>query len=101
MSNAFAVRRNEDRMAMQLAVYVSGHQQHPGVETSLTEDISPHGARVRTKREWRADEHLVLAALRGSFQSLARVAYCKSREGEEGFVVGVEFVRPEGHWTRK
>ncbi len=99
MPNAYAVKRHDDRITMEVAVYLSGHHQQPGVETTLTENISAHGACVRTRRQWTQDEHLVMASLPGNFQSLARVAYCCPRPAGE-FLVGVEFVQTTGQWTQ-
>ncbi len=83
---------------MEVAVYVSGHVQQPGVETTFTENISSRGARVVTARQWRINESLVLASLPGNFQALARVAYCEPRP-TSGFAVGLEFLEPKGDWV--
>ena len=36
--------------------------------------------------------------LHAGFHARARVAYCKAARSE-GFVIGVEFLEPSGHWV--
>lgn len=69
----------------------------PGVETTFTENVSSHGARVSTIRLWRTNEVLEVASLPGDFHALARVAYCESQS--EGFAIGLEFLEPSGRWV--
>ncbi len=97
MGKMHSIPRREPRVPMEVAVYLSGHREKPGVETTFTENISSRGARVVTARAWQANESLMLASLPGNFQALARVAYCEPRL-ISGFAVGLEFVEPTGNW---
>src|ERR1700723_4341410 len=90
--------RREPRVPMEVGVQISGHAELPGVETTFTENVSSRGARVMTSRKWNLNDRLTIATLTGAFQALARVAYCEAVHGA-GFVVGLEFVQPEGRWA--
>jgi hypothetical protein len=95
---AFSFPRSERRIPMEVGVQISGHVDLPGVETTFTQNVSARGARVLTSRRWQLNDQLKIATLTGAFQALARVAYCESVPSA-GFVVGVEFVQPEGRWV--
>lgn len=97
MPRAFSIPRTEQRIPMTVAVHLSGRGRVPGVETTFTENVSSHGARVSTIRLWRTNEVLEVASLPGDFHALARVAYCESQS--EGFVIGLEFLEPAGRWV--
>jgi hypothetical protein len=62
-----------------------------------TIDISPHGARVFTKRFLQPNQHLVLRSLRGNFTSYARVAHCQP-VSEDSYNLGLELYNPIGNW---
>ncbi len=97
MSNAFDVERYEQRIPMAIAVHISGRERTPGVETTFTENVSSRGARVSSFRRWRLNEKLEIESLPGNFHALARVAYCRPQI--EGFVIGLEFLKPSGRWV--
>ena len=85
---------------MEVAVHISGHATLPGTESTFTENVSSHGARVLSTRRWRTNERLVISTPAGSFQSVARVAYCETVP-QATFAVGLEFVEPSGSWIVK
>ena len=90
--------RVDTRMPMAVAVRIGGHLEQPGVETTFTENVSAHGARVLTVRRWRTDERLELRTLSGQFSTQARVAYCQpTRNGD--FAIGLEFEQQSGSWV--
>jgi len=93
----FSVPRCEARIPMEIGVELSGHRDLPGSEPTFTQNVSSRGARVRSTRRWKRNERLKIATPNGSFQSVARVAYCKSGH-ESGFVVGLEFLASTGSW---
>ncbi len=98
MSKTYDVSRVENRVPMALAVRISGHAAMPGVETTFTENVSSRGARVLSVRRWRPDERLRFSTITGSFQSLARVVWCRPGRSE-GFTMGLEFLEPSGEWV--
>jgi hypothetical protein len=95
---SFSYPRAERRIPMEVGVQISGHSELPGTEMTFTQNVSSRGARVMTSRKWNLNDRLTIATLTGAFQSLARVAYCEAVHGA-GFVVGLEFVQPEGRWV--
>lgn len=97
-SENFKNPRREIRTPMEVAVRISGHEKLPGIETTFTQNVSSHGARVHSVRRWRPEDQLWIATLTGQFRSLARVAYCERQRGN-GFAVGLEFLEPAGAWV--
>jgi len=94
----YSYPRAERRIPMEVGVQISGHVDLPGVETTFTENVSSRGARVLTSRRWQLNDRLTIATLTGAFQALARVAYCQTVPSS-GYVVGLEFIQPEGRWV--
>jgi hypothetical protein len=90
--------RRESRIQMEIPVILEGHRQLPGAEATFTENVSAKGARVVSIRRWDKNSRLVFASRTGEFRSAARVAYCQPNHGE-GYVVGLEFLEPQGRWV--
>src|SRR5438445_11311820 len=82
--------RLEQRLATSVAVYLARLADPRDRERTLTENVSPHGARVVSKRSWRSGEEVLITPLTGEFPQIGRVIYCLPRTGD-GFSVGVEF----------
>ena len=59
-------------------------------ERVVTVNVSPHGARVVTKRRWRDEERPWLASLRSYFRLQAKVVYCQPLTNG-AFCVGLKF----------
>jgi hypothetical protein len=59
-------------------------------ERVVTINVSPHGARVKTKRRWRAEEQLWLASLTSYFRVQGSVVYCQPLTNGD-FCVGLRF----------
>lgn len=93
----FSAPRREARVPMEVGVQITGHQRLPGTEATFTENVSSKGARVISARRWKKDDYLTISTLTGSFQAVARVAYCQFVP-EAGFAVGLEFTEPNGTW---
>jgi hypothetical protein len=83
---------------MEIGVFLEGHRELPGAESTFTENVSARGARVVSFRRWKQNEQLTFISRTGEFRSSARVAYCQPLQGE-GFAVGVEFLEPKGRWV--
>jgi PilZ domain len=94
----FPFHRAERRIPMEIPVLIDGHREVPGSESTFTENVSAHGARVVSVRRWEQGEPLTFVSRTGEFRSSARVAYCQSLRGE-GFAIGVEFLEPQGRWV--
>lgn len=93
-----AIPRREKRIPMAIAVQLGGHADMPGIETTFTENVSSHGARVYSVRPWRKGDCLWVSSLPDGFHSQARVTYCE-RQQSNGFAVGLEFTDPAGDWV--
>jgi hypothetical protein len=97
MPTTFDFERLEQRIPMAVAVHLSGVERSLGVETTFTENVSARGARVSSIRRWRTNETVEFESLPGDFRALARVTYCRPQM--EGFVIGLEFLKPSGRWV--
>jgi hypothetical protein len=95
---SFNAIRCETRVPMEVGVHISGHGALPGTETTFTENVSSRGARVVSTRRWKINDRLIVTTLAGSFQTIARVAYCHTVP-QVGFAVGLEFVEPREGWV--
>ncbi len=89
--------RTENRIPMEIGVFLEGNRQVPGAESTFTENVSANGARVVSVRKWEPDDRLVFTSRNGEFRSSARVAYCQPLQGD-GFAIGVEFLEAKGRW---
>jgi hypothetical protein len=97
-SRLYSFHRAERRIPMEIGVYLDGHRDFPGAESTFTENVSARGARVVSFRRWKKNERLTFISRTGEFRSSARVTYCQPMQGE-GFAVGVEFLEPKGRWV--
>jgi hypothetical protein len=97
-TKGFVFNRAEKRIPMEIPVLIDGHRQVPGSESTFTENVSAHGARVTSVRRWEQGERLTFVLRTGEFRSSARVAYCQPLQGD-GFAIGVEFLEPKGRWV--
>ena len=97
MSDTPLLRRKEVRIAMKMFVNLYG-SDIPSFEVAPTIDISCHGARVLTKRNWQANQALSVRSIRGNLNSRARVVHCQPQT-DNRFVVGIEIYSPSGDWT--
>jgi PilZ domain len=89
--------RIEKRVPMTVKVYLVRTKEPHTSEKALTENVSPHGARVRTTRIWELGEVLLITPLTSDLPQLARVVYCHPR-ANDGFCVGVEFEGRSVKW---
>jgi len=90
-------RRKEVRIPLKMFVNLSSSDNR-SFELAPTIDISCHGARVVTRRSWQPNQQLAVRAIRGSLNSLARVAHCEPYQ-DSFFVIGIEIYAPTGDWT--
>lgn len=84
--------RKEHRMAVSMSARLVGGEARYEAEKVSIENISLHGARVRTHRELRPHEHVILAGSGGEFYADAEVVYCE-RVREGLCAVGLKFAR--------
>ncbi len=65
-------------------------------EVALTENVSPHGARILCKHHWHADEPVLLTSVPSHLAAHARVVYCHALPGGE-YALGLHLI--EGNST--
>jgi len=82
--------RIEKRIATSVPVYLAALEEPRSRERTLTENVSPHGARVVSNRSWRSGEKSLVTPLSGEFPRVGRVIYCLPKAADH-FSVGVEF----------
>ena len=82
--------RQEKRVQTAVAVCLTSSKEPHSTERTCTENISPHGARVATKRAWQPGEQLLITALTGEFEQPATVVYYEP-VANGGFFVGLEW----------
>jgi PilZ domain len=91
--------RFEKRTARAVAVEIRPRDEGMLKETTLTENVSPHGARVFMKREWRPGQPVVVFAPEEGVWSSAQIVYCH-RLTESRFAVGLELSGRVEQWAR-
>ena len=89
-NNRYLDGRIEKRLPTSVPVYLASLEEPRSRERTLTENISPHGARVVSNRSWRSGEKSLVTPLSGEFPRVGRVIYCLPKAADH-FSVGVEF----------
>lgn len=93
--------RAERRTAVAVVVQVSCEQHAPFAEAALpsevalTENVSPHGARILCKHHWQADEPVLLTSVPSDLAAHARVVYCQPLRGGE-YALGLHLIEVNG-----
>ena len=90
MNGAHFDGRTEKRLPTSVPVYLASLDEPRARERALTENVSPHGARVISKWSWQSGEESLITPLTGEFPRIGRVVYCLPKTGDR-FSVGVEF----------
>jgi hypothetical protein len=89
--------RIEKRVPMRIPVYLGSLIKPRTAERALTENVSPHGARVVTKRSWHPGEDQWITPLSGQFQLPAQVIYCQPLANGD-YCVGLDFRGRPVNW---
>ena len=82
--------RIEKRVPMAVPVDLVIAEEMLVSERVVTVNVSPHGARVVTKRRWRDEEQPWLASLSSYFRLQGSVVYCQPLTNGD-FCVGLKF----------
>ena len=91
-------RRTESRTSARVEVELLSTDAPFINEITLTENVSPYGARVVTKTQWRLSDDVDVKLRREGLCNRARIAYCKRLKGGEAFAIGVQFSSPVASW---
>jgi len=89
--------RIEKRLSASVPVYLASLREPRSGEQTTTENISPHGARMISKRLWRSGQEALIAPLTGEFPQVGRVVYCEQKT-EGRFCLGLEFLARSVNW---
>jgi hypothetical protein len=81
--------RTEKRSPWAVPVELSRLDLSLPAETTVTENISPRGARVVSKQQWQEGDRVLLKRLEGNPQWQAKVAYCEILPGST-FALGLK-----------
>ena len=82
--------RLETRIQSRVGVELSGPDEPLIHEITYTENVSPHGARVLTKRSWSPNDSVLVKLPQEGGRSRARITYCQPLGGDE-FATGLQF----------
>jgi hypothetical protein len=82
--------RREKRASITVPVCLATAEELLLTERAVTVNVSPHGARVVTKRHWRPEEQPWMASLTSYFRLQGSVVYCQSMTNGD-FCVGLKF----------
>ena len=80
--------RLETRIPKKVGLELSGPDEL--YEITLTENVSPHGARVLSKRRWSTNDSVLVKLPQEGCPSRARITYCQPLKGDE-FATGLQF----------
>jgi hypothetical protein len=83
-------QRLEARIPTRIALELSGPDEPLIYETTFTENVSRHGARVVTKKRWRPNDSVLVKLPQECLPSRARITYCQPVKGDE-FAMGLQF----------
>src|SRR5260370_19074782 len=84
--------RLEKRLTMSVPVYLASLGEPRARERKVTENVSPHGARVISKRSWRSGEEALIAPLTGEFPQVGTVVYSRRKNGGGSYCLAVELL---------
>jgi hypothetical protein len=89
--------RIEKRLPTSVPVYLGSLEDPRTPERTLTENVSPHGACVLSKRSWQPGEESLITPLEGECPQVGRVIYCLPKERDR-FCLGIEFLDRAVNW---
>ncbi len=81
--------RIEKRIARAVTVEICPEEEGMPKERTLTENVSPHGARVLMEREWRPGQRVMVMSPNEGVRALGQIVYCEVL-AESRCAVGLE-----------
>ena len=90
-------KRIEERTQMKVGVDLCSLDVRTPAYSGVTDNVSPHGARVLTTRALRSNDRLNVRSMLGSYRTRARVVYCLPTQ-EGLYAVGLQFYASAGDW---
>ena len=94
------VGRMEKRLPISIVVSLTHVRDQPvnGIELTYTENVSAHGARVISKRNWQPGEVAQVAPLKDESTIRAKVVYCQKLQ-DDRYCVGLNFNGSPVTWS--
>jgi hypothetical protein len=89
--------RFEDRLPLSIRVDLCSLDIRNRAHECITENVSPHGARVVSNEPWKLNDRLNVRSSRGDFRARARVVYCDAL-GVNSFAIGLQLLASAGDW---
>jgi PilZ domain len=89
--------RNEKRVPIAIPVCLVVAENRLIADQAMTVNVSPHGARVLTRRRWQLEEQPRLASSSGELPTQAKIVYCEPLT-EGHFCVGLQFLSAIIDW---
>lgn len=103
MAASVPTRRSDGRYERRIPQKLAAQLSHPGesspAERAITENVSPHGARVTTRRPWQSGSRVLITFPEYDVVSQGRIVYCQRLESGE-FCVGVEIQGQIQRWWK-
>jgi hypothetical protein len=90
--------RTEKRSPWAVPVELSRLDRSIPAETTVTENISPRGARVVSKQQWQEGDRVLLKTLAGDLRWQAKVVYCEVLPGST-FALGLKLLTAPDRWA--
>jgi hypothetical protein len=91
--------RTEKRSPLAVPVELSRLDLSLPAETTVTENISPRGARVVGRQQWQEGDCVLLKTLEGDLRWQAKVVYCEILPSNT-FALGLKLLTARDWWER-
>jgi len=89
--------RIERRQWTEIPVRLLADDFRSVLERTITVNVSPHGARVKTRLSWQQNDRLGVASLASGFNMRAKVVYCEPQPSGD-FHLGLDFRPTHVDW---
>ena len=91
--------RTEKRIARAVTVEICPEDEGMPEERALTENVSPHGARVLMGRQWRPGQQVMVISPKEGVCALGQIVYCEVL-AESRCAVGLELSVRVDLWAK-
>ena len=91
--------RFEKRVARAVTVEICPEDEGTPKERTLTENVSPHGARLLMEREWRPGQRVMVMSPNEGVWARGQIVYCEVL-AESRFAVGLELSVRVDLWAK-
>lgn len=92
--------RKEERRPEELKIFLSLGKRPLQAEPASTENVSSHGLRVRTYRQWKRDSLLIVQSAAYELWARGKVIYCQMLP-DKTFALGLQLEARTGEWIMR